>query len=231
MSRFFMYGTRLQELEELMMLVPNFSPRMKGVVIMGRRMVDENEEFKKCIYCSHYVKGGCIEKHCPYLLEWAELGQIKYRTFMKDSFRDFRNYYLNKRIKQLVHSFHGDWFLNQSHKSRLEYVCRIQGIAVQYQSSPYLATLYLLTANIVLWNKMKDHIYLDTFDFTKVSLHGINTDGYALYQMAKTIATGKNSIEINEIADEQLIGNSAFKAIVNAILIAKHGGKILTVIQ
>lgn len=52
-----------------------------------------------------------------------------------------------------------------------------------------------------------------------------------MFQMAKTIATGKKSIEINEIADEQLIGNSAFKAIVNATLIAKYGGEILTVRQ
>ena len=60
--------------------------------------------------------------------------------------------------------------------------------------------------------------------FSKAHLYGIDTDGYALFQMAKAIATRKKSIEINKIADEQLIGNTAFKAIVNATLIAKYGG-------
>lgn len=48
MSRSFMYGTRLQEMEQMMMSVPNFLPRGKGMIIMGKKMIDEKEEFKKC---------------------------------------------------------------------------------------------------------------------------------------------------------------------------------------
>lgn len=33
MSRYFMYGTSLEGIEELMMLVPNFQPRRSGIVI------------------------------------------------------------------------------------------------------------------------------------------------------------------------------------------------------
>ena len=50
MSRSFMYGTRLQEMEQMMMSVPNFLPRRKGMIIMGKKMIDEKEEFKKCDY-------------------------------------------------------------------------------------------------------------------------------------------------------------------------------------
>lgn len=42
-----MYDTDVQELEQMMMLVPNLVPRMKGMVIVGKRLNDENEEFKK----------------------------------------------------------------------------------------------------------------------------------------------------------------------------------------
>ena len=231
MSKVFLYGTKLQEMEQLMLLVPNFAPRMKGMVVVGKRMVNGNEEFKKCIYCDNYTKGGCKGNQCTHLMERAAFGQIKYGAFLKDSFGDFHHYYLNKRIKQLIHSFRGDWFMNHTHKGRFERVCRMQGIPVQQRNPFYLATLYLLMANDILWNRIKDHVYLNSFDFPKAHLYGIDTDGYALFQMAKTIATGKKSIEINEIADEQLIGNSAFKAIVNATLIAKYGGEILTVRQ
>ena len=36
MSKFFMYGSELQELEQLMMLVPNFLPRRSGVIVVQR---------------------------------------------------------------------------------------------------------------------------------------------------------------------------------------------------
>ena len=36
MSKFFMYGSELQELEQLMMLVPKFLPRRSGVIVMQR---------------------------------------------------------------------------------------------------------------------------------------------------------------------------------------------------
>lgn len=36
MSKFFMYGSELQELEQLMMLVPNFLPRRSGVIICAK---------------------------------------------------------------------------------------------------------------------------------------------------------------------------------------------------
>ena len=38
MSKFFMYGSELQELEQLMMLVPNFLPRRSGVVYVNLKV-------------------------------------------------------------------------------------------------------------------------------------------------------------------------------------------------
>lgn len=42
MSKFFMYGTELQELEQIMMLVPNFLPRRSGVIIQ-KKLQNKNE--------------------------------------------------------------------------------------------------------------------------------------------------------------------------------------------
>jgi len=63
MSRNFMYGTRLQEMEQMMMSIPNFLPRTKGMFIIGQKSIDEKEEFKRCVYCSEYSKGGCRRLH------------------------------------------------------------------------------------------------------------------------------------------------------------------------
>lgn len=46
MSRYFMYGTSLQDSERMMMSVPNFLPRTKGMIIMGKKTIEEKEEFK-----------------------------------------------------------------------------------------------------------------------------------------------------------------------------------------
>lgn len=62
-----------------------------------------------------------------------------------------------------------------------------------------------------------------------MNLNGINTDGYALYQTAQTIIFGKEYIRMNEIADEYLIGEDTFKAIINAILITKYGSDMFQV--
>jgi predicted acetyltransferase len=86
-----------------------------------------------------------------------------------------------------------------------------------------------MTADDKLWSAAKEHVYDDRFDFRKMNLSGINTDGYAIYQMAKTIYTAKECIRMDEIADKFLIGDQAFKAIIHSILIAKYGTTVFQV--
>ncbi len=57
----------------------------------------------------------------------------------------------------------------------------------------------------MLW-KIPEHILKPNgFDFNKIVLREINTEGYTLYQTAKIISTGKEYIKINWIADADLI--------------------------
>ncbi|WP_395546899.1 MULTISPECIES: hypothetical protein [unclassified Lacrimispora] len=49
MSKFFMYGTELHELEQLMMLVPYFMPRRSGVIVMKK--VENKKEPVGCQDC------------------------------------------------------------------------------------------------------------------------------------------------------------------------------------
>lgn len=96
-------------------------------------------------------------------------------------------------------------------------------MSIENRNPIYLAVLFLITADDRLWDSAKGNIYLDCFDFNRMNLNGINTDGYALYQTARTILLGKEYIRMNEIADKDLIGEDIFKAIINAILISKYG--------
>lgn len=60
MSKYFMYGTELQELEQLMMLVPNFMPRGSGVIVVKK--IHDKKENLRCSDCNNYVGGQSSEK-------------------------------------------------------------------------------------------------------------------------------------------------------------------------
>ena len=154
-------------------------------------------------------------------------GDINYEEIVCKCFEKNESHHLNVRLGDLIRNNNGELFLSPKHRSRFQTVCRIQNEAIENRSPSYLATLFLLTVDDNLWCAAKDHIYLDRFDFKKMHLHGINTDGYAIYQMAKTIHYAKEYIKLNEISDKHLIGEQAFKGIINSILIAKYGAAML----
>jgi len=191
MSRYFLYGTRFSEFEQMMMLVPNFTQRKKGLIIMENLTAESSQS------------------------------NATYKRLVKNCFANFRHRYLNKRLQKLTQNFTGDWFLTPAHKQRFMTICK------PYISKKVCAIIYLLSADEDLWNRALVHIHPGEVSLMDIPLRGISTDGYALYQTARTIAIGKEYIHINEIADEQLIGNFAFRAIIHGILIAKNGGHIV----
>lgn len=52
-----MYGTDLYELEQLMMLVPNFMPRRSGVIVMNK--VENKKEPVGCQACEYPISDYC----------------------------------------------------------------------------------------------------------------------------------------------------------------------------
>ena len=227
MSKFFMYGSELQELEQLMMLVPNFLPRRSGVIVVQRI---RNEEVPSGFERDYeHITAYCSSNGSRSFTNQIAGGYINYEEIVCSCFEKCESHHLNVRLGDLIRSHDGELFLSPKHRSRFQTVCRIQSEAIENRSSAYLATLFLLTADDNLWCAAKDHIYLDRFDFKKMHLIGINTDGYAIYQMSKTIQLAKEYIKLNEISDKHLIGEQAFKGIINSILIAKYGAAMLQV--
>lgn len=213
MSRFFLYGTSLGGMEQLMMLAPNFSPRRSGVVTNN----------SKC-------KGGVYKcNDCFCFIEKLDADEVEHRDLIKDCFGKIKSYDLKERLKLLSNSFNGGLFLNSNHKKRFYQVHYKQGADVCDRSPSYLAVLFLLTADKVLWDISEHAVCLNGFDFSQIHLRQVSTEGYALYQMAKTIWLGKEYIRISEIADEDLVDDKTFKIIINASLIAKYGAYVFSI--
>lgn len=226
MSKLFMYGTRLQEFEQMMMLVPNFTKRGKGLIVL--KGFPFTEEDVACRFCTEYPKCKSDDSKCLVLSERLKANAVCYESIVKNTFKYFREYNLKKRLSQQVSEFNGDFFCDSSHRQRFENIINIKNRVVKkIDNNQFLATLFLLTADDELWEWSNPHIYLTKVDFKSIHLKGIDTNRYAVYQTAKTIATGKEYIKLNEIADESLIDDKTFQAIIHAILLAKYGTEIL----
>ncbi|MEG0249385.1 MAG: hypothetical protein RR561_01500 [Peptostreptococcus sp.] len=113
MSKLFMYGTSLEGIEQLMVMVPNFQPRRSGIVI--------NNYFN--------CEGGARECNCNVNNSWHKCGYIgsdlkinvdrcRYTNLVRVCFGKINNYFLKERLKNLTNNFKGEVFLNQNHKKK-----------------------------------------------------------------------------------------------------------------
>jgi len=223
MTKFFMYDSELQEIEQLMMLVPNFVPRGSGMVVLSGFAKEDPHQAQ--VTMPNLISQVGVKSHVKFLNRIDEV----YDRLIANCFYKCKFYRLSSRLEYLIRNYSGDFFISQTHRARFGSVCRLQEIPVENRSPIHLAVLFLLSSDDKLWSAAKDHVYADSFDFKKMNLSGINTDGYAIYQMAKTIFTAKEYIGLDEIADKFLIGDQAFKAIIHSILIAKYGVPVLQV--
>ena len=227
MSKLFMYGTSLEGIEQLMVMVPNFQPRRSGIVINNyfncRRgvkdcncnVINVNKRWDKCGHIGSNFK--------------INVDRCRYKDLVRECFGKINNYYLKERLKSLVNNFKGEIFLNHNHKERFYNFLRNQDLDIHDISPRFIAILFLFTADERLWKASENSIRLNGFNFEGICLREINTDGYALYQTAKTISTGKECIKINELADKDLINDFIFKAIINSALMNIYGAELFLI--
>ncbi|MEA5011047.1 MAG: hypothetical protein VB100_04930 [Angelakisella sp.] len=225
MSKFFMCDSESREIEQLMMLVPNFLPRRSGVIVVQKF---RNGEVANNIDCDYkQITAYCSKGRSSRAANQIPCGVFDYEEILCSCFEKCESHQLNLRLGDLIRNFDGEFFSSPKHRIRFERVCRIQDEAIETRSVTYLSALFLLTADVHFWRAAKDHIFTEHIDFKKMNLRDINTDGYALYQMAKTLIYGKEYIQLSEIEDKDLIGNQAFKAIIHSILITRYGARVL----
>ncbi len=148
MSKYFMYGTSLGGIEQLMM-APNFPSRRSGIVINNH--FNCKGGIKICNGCIAKVKSIGNTNDCFCFKEKLEADEIEYTDLIKNCFGRIKNYALKNRLKLLSNSFTGELFLNNNHKERFYHVHHKQDIEVWERSTNYLAVIFLLTADEVLW--------------------------------------------------------------------------------
>ena len=75
-----------------------------------------------------------------------------------------------------------------------------------------MAALYLLTADLRLWNLSKRHVGKIEINFADIRLKNIHENGYALFCCAKDLCLGTKHLTVADLADTDLIPPKAVRA-------------------
>lgn len=88
---------------------------------------------------------------------------------------------------------------------------------------PLMSALYLLTADLKLWNAVKRFVVKNEICFQDIHLNGSTENGYTLYCAAKDLALGTKNLSVCDLADAQLIPPKMFGLVCNAMAIRRFG--------
>lgn len=86
-----------------------------------------------------------------------------------------------------------------------------------------MSALYLLTADLKLWNVARRYMEGNSIHFSKIKLCGIHPDGYTLFCGAKDLYLGTKHLSVGDLSDPELITPKMFALICNAMAIRRFG--------
>lgn len=185
----------LREIEKAMKMVPNFTPRGHGVVIL----------------CEHeFAEKSCIGDSQKEILA-RTVSRINNPLFQKR----FQQYikYINESETIPVN------FRNSKHSATFTDAIKKKN----KRDYALMSALYLLTAEFALWQTVKRYIVDNSIDFKSLQPAGISENGYTLFCAAKDLYLGTNYLTISDLADTQLIPPRMFALICNAMAIRRFG--------
>lgn len=225
MTRLFMQGTRLQQAEQMMTQVPDFSRREKGVAIIGNLRL--NKKGLSCGLCSEQKRCRRNDAHCSILPQRMMSGAVSYQSLIKSTFQSRAPHPFMTRVEKNFKPTGNELFCDKPHQNRLESFLEQQYGKLANVSAEEAAIIYLLTANEDIYQRMKNSFFNESVVLNRMNLKGISSDSYALYQAARTIRFGKEYIQMEEMVDQSIVSNKVFRLIITAMMVVRYGTDIL----
>ena len=132
-------------------------------------------------------------------------------TYRKNNGKCFF-YIKNKKEKNMK-------FKNKNHQA----VFNGEAHKMNRQDDVKMAVLYLLTADVQLWNASKKHIKKGNIDLDSIRVKNSNLKAYTLLCVAKDIACGTCFLSLHDLGDTDLITPKMFGTITTALKIRRYG--------
>ncbi len=182
-----------RQYEKMMVCIPNFRPRGHGVMVFGYAEAP-----------LHLQDGTATHRQ----LVTETLKAVKYKPFQR------------RLIPFLKESERNPMrYKNEKHREVFAEAVRKK----DKKDYALMAALYLLTADLRLWNMAKRHITKTEIDFAGIRLNDIHTNGYTLFCCAKDLCLGTKHLCIADLADAEIIPKKLFGIICNAMAIRRYG--------
>lgn len=218
---YFSDSYELRQLEKLMRSIPNFRPRGHGVVILRR--YEYTEKDCDCRACPHHIsrKKGCGTDKCPCINARITAGAATLKEAVAETMAAIQYPPFVKRLNQYLKESEENpmYFKNEKHRTVFtEAVAKLDK-----KDYAMMAALYLLTADLRLWNLSKRHVGKISINFADIRLKNIHENGYALFCCAKDLCLGTKHLTVADLADTDLIPPKLFELICNAMAIRRFG--------
>lgn len=183
--------------ERMMVGIPNFKPRGHGVVIVGSRPTE------------------------PLVILRIQDGSATHREILTETTKAINHRRFRHRLNQHLKESEMNpmRYKNEKHQSEFEEAIRKR----DKKDYAMMAALYLLTADLRLWNLSKRHVGKISINFADIRLKNIHENGYALFCCAKDLCLGTKHLTVADLADTDLIPPKLFELICNAMAIRRFG--------
>lgn len=175
-----------------------------------------------CKLCTEYSKKtGCTANGCPYLAERMEAGIVGYGEAVMETFSHCRS--LQPRLTRLIRHFPGSLWEDGEHRRRMDWQRAVLGCRPKRDTPQFIAAMYLITATETFYAHAANCLCRSGIDFRYARLPEISEQDFTLLSAARAICERSGGVSMADMADREIIGDDAFRLIVNALLIARYG--------
>ena len=180
---YFTETASLHEIEKLMKMIPNFSPRGQGMICGEERETETISLFKA-------------------------LAGIRYPPFQRRP----RQYSKESEMNPMD-------YRNEKHQVVFENTIRKKN----RKDYALMSALYLLTADYMLWQSVRQCVVDNIICFKEIRLQGLNENSYTLFCAAKDLYLGTDCLTISDLTDTTLIPPKIFGLICNGMAVRRFG--------
>ena len=179
-----------------------------------------------CEYCVEWRHRRCQANGCPWLAERIEAGVVSYASAVRELFWRTEDEAFIHRLGALVLHFRGSFWLDREHEFNTRLLLRSVGYGA-WRNPRFFAVLYLFGSNCALLKRAWNACMPCGFEPGYMVMRGVSAHDYTLIQAAKAITGNVSRLELEDLADAEAVDDTAFRLIVNALLIANYGPDVL----
>ena len=179
-----------------------------------------------CEYCVNSRRRRCRITGCPWLAERIEAGVVSYASAVRELFGGAADEAFIARLGQLVLHFRGSFWLDREHEFNTRLLLRSVGYGA-WRNPRFFAVLYLFGSSRTLLKRAWNACLPGGFEPGYMVMRGASAHDYTLIQAAKAITGNGSGLELEDLADAEAVDDTAFRLVVNALLIANYGSDVL----